>query len=783
MLFASGREDQRSRRPTDIAVALANLLLLILAAVVAKVAADLDRALYDAITALPDVLNGVWRAVIWGALGWGAAVALAAVVQRRIELVRDMALGVVTSIVVAVTIGAILTDDAWAAVSRVADLDGPPAVPPGTLTFTAAAIAVANPYLARPFRHLGWWLVAGQFVAVLVLGAALPTGALMAIAIGVLAAALVHLAMGSPGGRPTIGRIAIALRDLGLDVDDLTPTEMQAAGVVRYAARDANGPLDIKIYGRDAWDAQLLATLWRLVWYRGTQRTARLSRLELVEHEGFISLLAERAGVRASRLVTAGNAGQGDALVVVRRDGVPLSELRPDVDDEAVDGLWRDLARLHKAGVAHSRIDLDRIVARTDGTLGFGDLSSGAVMVDTATSENTFRATDQAQLFALCILLVGEDRAVAAARRAIGDDGVIALVPSLQEAALPPGVRDEVHRSDLELEDVRKRMTAALGVKEQPLTKLRRVTVGSVINLALLVFAAFALVSVFGNMDMESFVDALRDASWWWLLFALMLAQIPRIPAAVSTMGSISRPLPLGPLTALQFAICYVNLAIPSTAARVAVNVRFLERFGLRPTEAMTAGVIDSVSGFVVQIVLFLLLFFTSDLDLGLSTDGSDLSGAATFALIVLVALVVAAVIVVSVAPVRRRVLAVAREAKDSLGVLRTPRKLAQLFGGNLLSQVLFAVAFGACARAFDADVALGELLLINTVVSLFAGLLPIPGGVGVSEAGLTWGLTAAGLPSETAFAVALAYRMTSFYLPPVWGWFCYRWLIERRYL
>jgi hypothetical protein len=33
----------------------------------------------------------------------------------------------------------------------------------------------------------------------------------------------------------------------------------------------------------------------------------------------------------------------------------------------------------------------------------------------------------------------------------------------------------------------------------------------------------------------------------------LMLGQAVRIPAAVSTLGSIDRPLPLGPLTALQF--------------------------------------------------------------------------------------------------------------------------------------------------------------------------------------------------------------------------------------
>jgi uncharacterized protein (TIRG00374 family) len=85
--------------------------------------------------------------------------------------------------------------------------------------------------------------------------------------------------------------------------------------------------------------------------------------------------------------------------------------------------------------------------------------------------------------------------------------------------------------------------------------------------------------------------------------------------------------------------------------------------------------------------------------------------------------------------------------------------------------------------KAFGYDLPLSSLVLINTVVSLFAGLLPIPGGMGVSEAGLTLGLTTAGIPSDTAFAIALAYRFASFYLPPIWGYVCYDWLKKKRYL
>jgi len=356
-------------------------------------------------------------------------------------------------------------------------------------------------------------------------------------------------------------------------------------------------------------------------------------------------------------------------------------------------------------------------------------------------------------------------------------------LPFLQEAAMPPLVRAEYHRRKVELDKVRTRLATTLEVDEQPLVKLRRVTWVSLLNAALLAFAAVALIGLLGDLDLESFVDSLRDANWWWLALALVLAQIPRIPAAVSTMGALERPLPLGPLTTLQFAISYVNLAVPSTAARVAVNIRFFQRFGVDATTATTAGAIDSVSGFIVQIFLFLLVFFWSDVDFGLSFDTAELEGLATIALIVIAAVVVLAVLVLVVPSWRRRVSELWHKVRVATAVLRSPTKLLQLFGGNLLSQVLFAVALGACVKAFGEDLPLSSLVLINTVVSLFAGLLPVPGGMGVSEAGLTLGLTSAGLPSEIAFAAALAYRFASFYLPPIWGYFCYDWLVKRRFL
>ena len=57
----------------------------------------------------------------------------------------------------------------------------------------------------------------------------------------------------------------------------------------------------MKVYGRDARDAALMATLWRRVWFREPGSPARLGRLDQVEHEALLTLLAAQAGVRPRR--------------------------------------------------------------------------------------------------------------------------------------------------------------------------------------------------------------------------------------------------------------------------------------------------------------------------------------------------------------------------------------------------------------------------------------------------------------------------------------------------
>ena len=115
--------------------------------------------------------------------------------------------------------------------------------------------------------------------------------------------------------------------------------------------------------------------------------------------------------------------------------------------------------------------------------------------------------------------------------------------------------------------------------------------------------------------------------------------------------------------------------------------------------------------------------------------------------------------------------------------MLRLPTKLTQILAGNLGSQLIQAVILGMCLHAFGADAHLSQLVLVNTLVTLFAGLMPVPGGVGVAEAGYTACLQAIGIPSAVAISTALAYRLVTFYLPPLWGSLAMGWLRRRQYV
>jgi uncharacterized membrane protein YbhN (UPF0104 family) len=357
----------------------------------------------------------------------------------------------------------------------------------------------------------------------------------------------------------------------------------------------------------------------------------------------------------------------------------------------------------------------------------------------------------------------------------------------LQAPVLTARQRSGLETTDLDLDALRDRVAAEAGCEVPELQKLHRITGRTLVQLALAVVAFMALSSAFSGIDLSLLVTQVREATWWLVVIGLLVAQLARVPAAASTQGASPQPIPLGPLYMLQLALAYIGLALPGSAARFAVNVRFLQRQGLPSGSAVAVSALDSVWWFVVQIVLLVGIIIATPLSLDVDLGGS--SGGLVSRLLPIVGLIaVVAIVVLAAVPAWRRPIAdwfrqMFHEARAAATGLSQPRRLGGLIGGNLALQILLALALAAFTRALGHPIGYVEVLFVNLSVSLLAGLLPVPGGIGLVEGALTVGLVRAGMPDESAFAAALLYRMATFYLPPIWGFFALRWLERRRFL
>lgn len=798
-MYSSSPDAPRQRRPTDVLVLLLSLLLVAVPAVNSPGPLAVDVALASLLSPLDGALGWFWRLCYAALLAWTLVVVLGPLVrsrQGRLSLLLDYVLAAATAMGLAVLLSLPGGGGVDASVQALASAQPPPVFPAVRVALCAAVIVTASPHLTRPLRIVGRTVLVLGAASAVALGLAYASGVLAALAVALAAGSIVHLLLGSPGGRLTPEQVAAALDDLGISTDSVTDAPTQVPGEqLLLGHRDGEPDLLVKVFGRDAWDAQVIGSTWTALTRRGEAPRLTMGRRERVGHEAMAALLAQRAGVPVLPVVAAGQDAGSDALLVVEAPGRRLSEMPlQEPDGRWLAKAWLALVRLHEAGLAHRRVDLDRLVVRQDGVVALSDFADARLH-----PAGSDRMIDRVHLLVATWLAVGTDRAVAAAMDALGSDGLAETLPYLQTPVLTHSLRRQVVDARVDIHDLRDGVVAASGAEDVPLVELRRVTPGSVVKTAVVLVVVYALISLFAGVDVSQVVQQLREADYWLLLLALAVSPLAQVGLSFATRGAVLTRLPYLPLLMLQYGIQFIAVVLPATAARVAVEIRFFERFGIASGAAVTMGMIDGASGFVVQVLLLLLISFsalpgvTTAVDTASSTTAASSSSPSLLGLVVLVALLWA-IVTVAVPSRRRRALSVVPALRESLreqagmarsafGVLKHPTNLAQMLGGNLWAQVVQAIVLGICLAAFGESASLSQLILVNTVVSLFAGLMPVPGGVGVAEAGLTYGLQAVGVPSAVAVSTAIAFRLVTFYLPPLWGSLAMRWLRKRAYV
>jgi glycosyltransferase 2 family protein len=776
-LLTASEPARRNRRTADGIFLLAAAIAIGLTAVVSSATPEVDENIADALNTLFGWANGFWRATFVALLALALVVVVDVVLRRRWKLARDLLVALLLLAGVGLALGGAVISDWFPVEGHLLSQWGYPEL---RLAIATAALVVAGPELVRWVRLLAVWLAAAAALGLVVLGAALPSAAMAGLAVGLGVGSIIRLAFGSAAGVPPTERIRSALAELGVGIGDLEPAAQQRIGAAEYLGHDDAGrPLKVRVLGRDAQDTQRLARRWRLLAYRDPPRSAPIGRLEQVEHEALSLFMANQAGVRVPEVVLAAPDADGDALLVTRQPHLePLELAQPDeVSDDTLRDLWEQVARLHDAGISHGRLNASNVLVTDEGPM-LVDLSAATLAAPRSALD-----IDRAELAVASTVLVGPDRAFEQALEAGWKDELVEVLPYLQRAALTPHLRDLARSHEIGLKQLRAKAAAATGEKTPEVAPLRRVRPRDLLLTAALIFAAYVLISKLAEVGFDTIYRELKTADLAWVLVALLLAQSSFIGTGISVRGSIATPLPLLPCVLLQSAIKFINLTVPSSAGRIGIDLRFLQRMGASAPEAVAAGALDDASETIVQAALFLVCLVlvgdaldTSKFHLG-TPDGRLLAA-------ILVALIVGVAILLAVPKFRAKVLPAARTAVTGLWeVARDRQKRLQLFGGNVLSELLYSISLGATCLAYGVHLNLAELIFVNTAASVLSSLIPSPGGIGAAEASLSAGLIALGVGESTAFAIAITQRLCTFYLPPIWGYLSLRWLTRKGYV
>ena len=110
------------------------------------------------------------------------------------------------------------------------------------------------------------------------------------------------------------------------------------------------------------------------------------------------------------------------------------------------------------------------------------------------------------------------------------------------------------------------------------------------------------------NVGLANLIDEFEAADLGWLAGALALSPVVPVAQAVATLGASFRPLRFGSVVMLEYAIQFIALALPSSAARLALDIRFFGRNGIEGGAAISIGVVASVCGFITQVLLILVI-------------------------------------------------------------------------------------------------------------------------------------------------------------------------------
>lgn len=247
-----------------------------------------------------------------------------------------------------------------------------------------------------------------------------------------------------------------------------------------------------------------------------------------------------------------------------------------------------------------------------------------------------------------------------------------------------------------------------------------------------------------------------------WVVAAVACAAGTYIAAALTYWFLAFRPLQYLQVLLVQFAAMFVNRLLPGGVGAIGTNYAYLHHKQHTAAQAATVVAINNFWGFVGNMLLLVAIIVVTrgnGLNQSISRDfhvDGLLVGGAVLLMIVVVGLIFGG---------QRFRSALKQLGTQLASYRRRPLVLVQALLSSMLLTLCNVLCLYSCMLALGIHLPLAPVVVIITLGVGAGTATPTPGGLGGFEAGLVAGFAAYRVPVSTALAIALLYRLISYWL------------------
>jgi len=782
LVIEDGVIPRRVRRPIDL-LRLATALVAFGAIVaisyfLTATSSGIGQDLVDASSRLPDLLRTALSFVGGlGVLALPVAAAVDLLVRRRPRQLVDAVSATVLVFGIALLTNFLMATFASAQLSLAITGGSEPGARAALNGITAGLVAFIT--VARLLGRGRWgFLAILTVVAVAIVALTTSSNTATVITLSILLGWAVGLAirytLGTPTTRPTGMQVADALDKAGLPITILRATKNTRRGREYTAHTRGYERLRVLVFDRDLEGAGLASAAWRQLRLRTDPANPSVFSMRAqIEHAALMSYAATAAGGRTPRLRAAVEVGPDSTLLAYDHiEGRTFAELGPGtVGDAELDAVFSAVRTLHDERIVHRALTPEQLIKGSDGEIWLAGVQHGAIA-----ASDVQERIDLAELLCTAALLTDPTRAVETGTRIFGTDRIARALPALQKVALSPETRRRLRGNKELIGKLRDELIALrpAGAETEQL-ELRRIKPRTLFTIVAGSIAAYVLLSQLAQVDL---IGLARSAEWNWALLALGLSFLTFIGASLSLSGFVPEKLSHIRTFAAQLAAGFATLVSPPTVGAVAVNVRYLQKSGLHPALAAASVGVSQVFAFVVHIALL------TGTAIAAGQSASFHFSPPKAAVIGVIVVVVILALLLLLGPVRKIISDRLRPILVEVGprlitVAQRPWKIVEGVGGILLLNTSFALCMIACVEAFGAGSAVNwpAIALVYLAGSTLGQAAPTPGGLGAVEVAYVAGLTAAGIDPGIAVSATLLFRLLTFWLPTIPGYWSFNWL------